>query len=143
MLTIIFEGIVITGGNDGGGTLTTTELFNPSTGKSCSIKDLPMNRIHHTLDQLEDGSLVACGGGTSSNTRKTCVRFGGSAPHGEWTDYSTLVYNRYGHTSFVSQGKILLMGGEGSRKTTELVGEGEKYNLQQNTTLVKCYCSSY
>jgi len=127
-------GIVITGGFNRGNSLVTTELFNPLTGKTCSIKDLPVGRYYHTLDQLEDGSLVACGGqGDSISTYKTCVRFEGSAPLGEWTDYSTLVYMRYYHTSFVYQGKILLMGGGGSYKTTELVGEGEKYNLQQDT----------
>jgi len=125
-------GIVITGGFYGG-TLVTTELFIPSTGKTCSIKDLPVGRYYHTLDQLEDGSLVACGGQGDSSTQKSCLRFEGSAPHGEWTDYSTLVYDRYTHTSFAYQGKILMMGGSGSRKTTELVREGEKYNLQQDT----------
>merc|ERR1712142_657537 len=74
-------GIVITGGYGGSSYLTTTELFNPSTGKTCSIKDLPVARHYHTLDQLEDGSLVACGGYGDSSNYKSCVRFEGSAPH--------------------------------------------------------------
>ena len=136
MLTVIFVGIVITGGHGITEAALSTELFDPSTGKTCTLKQLPGARWFYSLDQLEDGSLVACGGAESSSNYKSCVRFEGSAPHGAWTNYSTLVQDRYYHTSFVSQGKILLMGGEFNKKTTEIVGEGETYNLQQDTTLV-------
>jgi len=132
------SGIIITGGYDAAtGSLTgstSSELFNPSTGKTCFIEHLPEPKYGHSLDQLGDGSLVACGGYLSSSA-KNCVRFEGSAPHGVWTDYSTLVNKRYWHTSFVSQGQILLMGGGVKYKwsTTELVKEGEKYKLQRST----------
>merc|ERR1712142_1406479 len=138
-----FEGIVISGGYGGflsPKKLSTTELFNPLSGKTCSLKPLPVPLRHHSLDKLEDGSLIACGGYPN---KKTCDKFEGRGPHGAWTHYSTLLHYRYAHTTLVSRGKILLMGGRytgktswrsgavNAGKTTELVGGEEHYNLQQ------------
>merc|ERR1712142_913 len=127
-----FEGIVISGGLGGFSSspkyLSTTELFNPLSGKTCSLKPLPFAVAQHSLDKLEDGSLIACGGYLNKTTYD---KFEGRAPHGAWTHYSTLLHYRYGHTTLVSRGKILLMGGYNTGKTTELVGGEEHYNLQQ------------
>merc|ERR1712142_387816 len=120
------SGLVISGGF---GSTLTTELFNPITGKTCSLKDLPGHRASHSMDRLEDGTLIVCGG-RELDERKTCVKYEGTAPYGKWTNFSTLV-NRYGHSSYVSKGEILLLGGTPGVSTTEIVGGGEQYSLQQ------------
>jgi len=91
---------------------------------------MPSTREGHTLDQLADGTVLACGGGYDGvDTVKTCVKFNGTS----WSQHSTQQFSRLYHTSLAGQHGLLLMGGYYSRETTELVGGGEQYNLQQNT----------
>ena len=85
-------------------------------------------RDGHTLDQLGDGTVLACGGGYS-DTKKTCEKFDGTS----WSHHSTLQYSRVWHTSLPGHHDLLLMGGQYSLATTELVEGEEQYNLQQNT----------
>ena len=84
----------------------------------------------HTLDQLGGGTLMACGG---ERHEKTCHQFVPSLPYGTWTMSATLRIGRKKHTSFVSGGQVLLLGGEVSSTTTEVVGGGQSFNLQQYT----------
>ena len=119
------------GGNGDNRIRRTTELYIPATGKSCFLQSLPRARSVHTLDRLDDGTIVACGGDGDQNT---CVKFEASSPLGTWTNYAKpLVHNRAYHTSFVYQNKILLMGGypAGSPNTAELVGGGIQFNLTE------------
>ena len=131
MNLFIMLGVLVTGGwSEGadGDRLDTTEMFLPSTGKTCTLQRMPKARHGHTLDQLDDGKLLACGGLATS---KTCHQFTPSLPHGTWSLYtSSLVHSRAMHTSLLTEGKLLLLGGDESKNTTEVVGEGESYNLQ-------------
>jgi len=123
-------GVIVSGGYNSGG-ITSTEVFLPSSsggGSTCSLQSMPSPRAGHTLDQLEDGSVLACGGWDGSSY-KTCDKFDGTS----WSQNSTLQYRRSDHTSLAGQHGLLLMGGGGSPATTELVGGGEQYNLQQRT----------
>ena len=105
-------------------------MFLPSTGKTCSLQE-GTARNAHTLDQLDDGKLLACGG---SGADKMCHQFVPSLPYGTWTRYAGLREERTEHTSFVSGGKVLLLGGEGiSGTTAEVVGSDQSFNLQQRT----------
>ena len=121
---------MITGGYDGSRQLASTELFLPITGKTCSLKSLPTTRGSHTLDQLGDGTILACGGWGASTS---CDKFTPSLPYGTWSQYSSLIFRRAWHTSLAGQHELLLMGGYHSQATTELVEGGEQYNLQQKT----------
>ena len=108
----------------GSGTGITTELFLPMTGKTCSLASLPSPRTGHTLN-LVGSTIVLC-------SAKSCLQFQPSSGTGSWSSYSTpLAESRYYHTSHVTQdGLLLLLGGDGSRETAELVGGGEGYNLK-------------
>ena len=88
---------------------------------------MPSGRAGHTLDQLGDGTVLACGG--NNDALKTCDKFNGTS----WSQYSTLLYRRQWHTSLPGHHDLLLMGGFYSEATTELVEGGEQYNLQQDT----------
>ena len=121
----------MTGGYDSiSRSLASTELFLPSTGKTCSLQD-GTARSGHTLDQLDDGTLLACGGDGGAN--KFCHQFVPSPPYGTWTMFATLRYSRRYHTSLVLGGKVLLLGGDGSPSTSEVVGGDQSFNLQKGT----------
>ena len=123
---------MITGGKDGSRHLASTELFLPMTGKTCSLESLPTARWSPTLDQLGDGTILACGGWP---TLKRCDKFTPSLPYGTWSQYSSLIFSRTDHTSLAGQHELLLMGGDGSESeiTTELASGGQQYNLTQGT----------
>ena len=125
----IIAGVMITGGWNGG-SLVITELFLPATGKTCSLESLPTARWRHTLDQLGDGTILACGGWP---TETRCDKFTPSLPYGTWSQYSSLIFRRVDHTSLAGQHELLLMGGRDSEITTELASGGQQYNLTQNT----------
>ena len=132
---IIILGVIVSGGSNGGVAATqrlvTTEVFFPSSsgvGSTCSLQSMPSTRVGHSLDQLGDGTVLACGG--SGGGLKTCDKFDGTS----WSQHSTLQSNRGFHTSLAGQYGLLLMGGRYSNEaTTELVGGGQQYNLQQDT----------
>ena len=110
--------------------MASTEIYfpEPGSGYTCSLQNMPSARRGHTLDQLGDGTVLACGG--YPYDQKICDKFNGTS----WSQHSTLQYSRYYHTSLPGQHDLLLMGGTGrvSQATTELVEGGEQYNLQQD-----------
>ena len=112
--------------------MTSTEVYFPAPGSgyTCSLQNMTSARHGHTLDQLGDGTVLACGGGYD-DTLKTCEKFDGTS----WSQHSTLLLSRGDHTSLPGQHDLLLMGGYYYKdiRTTELVEGGEQYNLQQNT----------
>jgi len=122
------KGVIVSGGYNGEDDMATNEVYfpTPGSGYTCSLQNMPSARSGHTLDQLGDGTVLACGG---SGGEKTCDKFDGTS----WSHYSTLQYNRYRHTSLPGHHNLLLMGGWDSPKATELVEGGERYNLQQPT----------
>ena len=121
---------MITGGWDGTKQLASTELFLPSTGKTCSLQSLPSARNSHILDQLGDGTVLVCGGW---GARTRCDKFTPSLPYGTWTQNSTLLFQRRQFSSLPGKHELLLLGGDGNEKTTELASGGQQYDLQQNT----------
>ena len=96
---------------DGGGFATTVEIYNPKTGRSCKIGDLPV-----ATDTLSLCGNLACGGRASQE--KSCSRFDGA---GTFTALSvTLKQSRKEHLCWQLQsGFVLLLGGRLSRSTTE------------------------
>ena len=123
----IILGVIVSGGYNGGNIASTEVYFpTPGSGYICSLQSMTSVRRGHTLDQLGDGTVLACGGYPAT---KTCDKFDGTS----WSRHSTLLYNRRWHTSLPGQHDLLLMGGRSSGTTTELTGGGEQYNLQQAT----------
>ena len=106
-------GVLITGGN---GALRSTEIFLPSRNTSCSLRPLlPQGRVGHTQD-----NGLACGGYRSSiNTLKSCDRW----KDGKWGRVTiSLREKRRNHVSWSTRRGLYLIGGEYSKRTTELVG---------------------
>ena len=123
-----FAGILITGSV---GAYTSTEVFIPDTGKTCSLPDLPKSRYGHTLDTLGNTPVI-CGGG---DTGTSCLQFTPTSAGGVWTNYATIMESRYVHSSWVSSAGLVLMGGSLRSTTTEIVPSGVgNFSLVQNTT---------
>jgi hypothetical protein len=102
------------------------EVFDPSTGLSCSLPDLPYERYYHTMD-----GLLICGGEYSSTS---CLSF----TSGQWNKSHTLVEPRYFHTSWQSEDGLVLMAGSSSRYSSEIVAktggqEGPSFPIKYKT----------
>ena len=100
-----------------GGPLTTTggisnsvEAYNPHTKKICKLSDLPYGVYGHTVC----GGLL-CGG---YRTGKSCLKLG---PAGFVKATVALQQYRWFHLCWNLPEGVLLLGGEGSPSTTELV----------------------
>ena len=76
--------------------------------------------------------IIMCGG-LSGSSLTSCLEFLPTSSTGSWAHYATLAQGRYAHTSHVFQGELLLLGGDVSKGTTEIIGKGTQYNLQQDT----------
>ena len=107
-----FASGILTVGGWNSGYLSTAEIFNPITGRSCKIGDLPVATYFSTLC----GNLV-CGGDKTTNS---CSRFNAE---GIFTALSvTLIEARRNHLCWgLPSGDVLLLGGRDSGSTTERV----------------------
>ena len=105
-------GCIVSPCNPSNGKGTSVEVLHSDGSPWCSLPDLPEARFYHTQTGLE-----ACGGYATTANRITCVRLEG----GSWTPSHQLVEQRYRHSSWASPAGTLLMGGDYSLQTTELL----------------------
>ena len=103
-------GILTVGGKGGRDFKSTAEIFNPISGRSCKIGDIPVG-----TDGLSLCGNLACGGWKSD---KSCSRFDGA---GTFTALSvTLKEERFYHLCWqLPSREVLLIGGSESLSTTE------------------------
>ena len=110
----VSPGFIIAGGYKSR-ILNSAEVFNPATGHSCPVGDLPQTR----RDTQMCNSML-CGGYGSPEPDRSCEMFDGS--------YSftrlpvTLVERRDDHLCWgLKSGEVILLGGSSSKRTTERV----------------------
>ena len=126
--------ILITGGwnkETGGSVLTSAEIYNPATGESCSLPELPEERHYHS----QNGGL-ACGGKNRMSTGwyEDCVEW--SPASGSWIRHD-IREKRIGHVSWASASGVWLIGGTFSLRSSEKVGsQDEGFDLKYDTRLV-------
>merc|ERR1711988_1040382 len=108
------EGILTVGGMGPSGRIGTAEIFNPISGRSCQIVDIPK-----ATDGLTLCGNIACGGWQAD---KSCSLFDGE---GTFTALSvTLTEQRLHHLCWqLRSGEVLLLGGwySGSITSTERI----------------------
>ena len=104
--------ILVTGGWKWSG-LSSVELLSPAgTPLTCSLPPLPSDqRYRHTQD-----GLVACGG-AGGGARTSCATLTAAG----WAESQLLGQERQYHTSWRSPAGLLLLGGDQSGDTTELL----------------------
>ena len=120
-MTISSPGIIISGGLTGfaGPWLTSVEVLDPTTGQICSLPSMPHRRSGHTME-----SLTICGGdayNASDAIYTTCITLSSS----EWETSHTLGEKRGYHSSWVTEEGTMLLGGNYSPNTTEIVKQTE------------------
>ena len=109
--------------------MSSVEVLNPTNGKTCSLPSLPDRRVRHTST-----GLTLCGG---DYTRTSCITFSS----GEWVTSHTLAVGRDAHSAWMTNNKIILIGGEFNRKTSETLIEGVSrtepgFRLRYDTKLI-------
>ena len=110
-------GILISGGQGFLGYTASAEVFIPALNKSCSLPSLTNSRHEHSQN-----NLLACGGQGTTGTETTCEGF--TSGVGWRQEPYILTEERRYHTSWsLSNGSLLLLGGEWSN-TTEVVIPG-------------------
>ena len=118
----------MTGGYYNKGGLSSVEVYVPSINTSCSLPSLPVGTYYHSQD-----GLLQCGG--AGNTLH-CHTF----QSGEWVKTHNLSEEREYHSSWQrGDGTIVLMGGDDSPTTTEIVSDSSAvstpgFSLKYNTT---------
>ena len=109
--------MLITGGSPSSSVGKSVEVFNPRTNSSCSLRDLPGEvRYRHSL--CRD---LLCGGRDSSSTRRSCLKL--DPQTGVFTPTSvSLEEERFFYQCWDVEGEgVLLIGGNFSPRSTELV----------------------
>ena len=105
--------LIMTGGWDDD-ELSSVEVYVPSTNTSCSLPSLPVETWGHSQD-----GLLLCGGGFNE---EQCLTF--HAASGEWVQTHRLSGERRFHSSWQREdGTVLLMGGDFSPTSTEIVSD--------------------
>ena len=110
-----------------GSFLSSSELYIPEENTNCFLSEMTMSRAYHTQN-----NLISCGGQSTSSlaASSTSIVCEFYIPFVVWIQASfKLTVARSGHTSWtLNNGSVLLMGGNFSDTTTELV------TLRQNRT---------
>ena len=104
-----------------------------SSDRTCSLysrASLPSSRAYHT----QSGDIL-CGGYDNWEPVNTCMSY----TAGAWVTSHTLLEERHEHCSWSSPEGVLLMGGEGSPRTTELLSNTNSttalsFSLEYHTT---------
>ena len=106
---LLFLVVLITAGS---GPSKSVEIYNPATGSSCQLPDLPAERYRHS----QDGSLIC--GGTVDLAATSCISWDSRA--GSWIKSHDLTQGRDIHVSWETDSGVYLIGGRYSAMTSEL-----------------------
>ena len=119
----MYLGLIISGGNVG----NSVEVFVPSTGHHCLLPDTQWQHRQHSMEKN-----VICGG--HHPAWKYCL----TLTNGTWEFTTTLLEQRFRHSSWASPSGMILLGGLFSRRTTEKIGEdgtsSYSFELKYNTS---------
>ena len=126
------EVILITGGTNKNGSLSSVELFIPETNQICLLPPMTHSRHLHSQNQF-----LACGGG-GKTSGSSCEEF--NPKLGQWNlRTSPLIRNRRGHSSWsLTNGSVILLGGipTGMHDVKENIAELVSPGLQSVRSLL-------
>ena len=125
---LISGNVLVTGGqgNDESDSLSSAELFNPSTDSWTVTGSLNNPRYFHTASVLTDGKVLVTGGYDGNNLLTSVELYDPST--GNWTTVNSLNHPRCRHTaSVLTDGKILIAGG-GNKDGFDVLDSSELYD---------------
>ena len=110
--------ILVTGGIPYSIAGKSTELLHINGSRLCSLPNLPTIRYGHSQTRV-----TLCGDGYGGKSRTTCHTLTSS---GSWVKSHNLNQRRLYHSVWSSPRGTMLLGGWGSKTTTEILMEGGK-----------------
>lgn len=115
--------VLVAGGENASGILTSAELYNPSTRQWAITGSMTAPRIGHQATLLQNGEVLVSGGDNSTGALATAELYNVSTGH--WTPTGSMTIPRTSHGgTLLNNGKVLVAGGNNSvgspGNTTEL-----------------------
>ncbi len=129
--TLLDDGkVLIAGGFVGnGGSLSSVELFDPTSNAFTSAENLTVARAGHTATRLPNGKILIAGGYNGDYLNSAEIF---DPTTSKFTPAGRMVSGRSGHVAtLLSSGKVLLAGGVGMGWT--FLASAELYDQETNT----------
>jgi hypothetical protein len=120
--------VLVAGGENGSGPLSSAELYDPATGMWTTTGSLGAARYGHTATLLQSGKVLVAGGFNGSNLSSAELY---DPATGMWTTTGSLAAARKAHTATLLQsGKVLVAGG---LNDSAVLSSAELYNPATGT----------
>jgi hypothetical protein len=106
--------VLVSGGVNSAGILTSAELYHPSSRKWTFTGSMHTSRVSHTSTLLQNGQVLVSGGasGNDDSTAQTSAELFDLST-GAWSVTGTMHDSRASHTAtLLNNGKVLVAGGE-------------------------------
>jgi N-acetylneuraminic acid mutarotase len=119
--------ILVVGGFEGGTSLKSAFLYDPSTDTAANTGEMALSRSNHTATILPNGNVIIIGGFNSTTNKSTNTAELYNTETGTFSQISPMNFARFGHAStLLDNEKILISGGFDS---TDMVSHFEIYNI--------------
>ena len=101
--------IYVSGGYDGNNVIAGGEVFDPSSGTTAAIPDMPIAFQYHAMTALPDRLVVTTGYDALAGPVGDSLSYSPGAPG--WVALATVADPRYGAASFALAGRVYVAGG--------------------------------
>ena len=103
--------VLIAGGENSGGTLNQTEIYDPASGTFSAAANMSAARANHSATLLADGRVLIAGGRDGGNSLATTEIFDPAT--GSFTSGPSMSIARAGHSATLfANGRALIAGGD-------------------------------
>ncbi|HEU4932230.1 MAG TPA: MBG domain-containing protein [Pyrinomonadaceae bacterium] len=118
--------VLIAGGENNGGTLNQTEIYDPASGSFSAAANMGAARANHSATLLADGRVLIAGGRDGGNSLTTTEIFDPAT--GSFTSGPSMSVARAGHSATLfANGRVLIAGGDSA-------GSAEIFDMAAGTS---------
>jgi N-acetylneuraminic acid mutarotase len=126
--TLLLSGKVLVTGGVGGGSSTSSEVYDPATNSWSSAAPMAVARAYHTATLLNSGKVLVTGGYNGGVLNSAEVY---DPATNAWSSAGTLASGRHYHTAtLLNSGKVLVTGGNGN---SGVLNSAEVYDPATNS----------